>query len=256
MAAKDGFTPDHPLPVFLYEPAEEPEEPDIGRAWDTAAISSQILKTSFLGVAAAAIVFALLLAGNPLALFANAPAFLADLSALRPGTDQSAPIIPPTAGTQALPPTASEAPTADETAAAFKAAYQNQTEIRQPEAEPLLNRFQAWAAQEDARAQVAAAEPVQDVQWQPVQDAQPQLMQDEPVEEARPQVRHKKKHRQVQREQNAPAEARAEQDPRAKLRRRQNAQAPAPPVQDARSQDRPVQDAQAPSLLQSLGLRN
>ncbi|MGB6399280.1 MAG: hypothetical protein WBF73_26920 [Bradyrhizobium sp.] len=250
MPMKDGFAPDHPLPVFLSD-GEEPEQPGIWRAWDTALISSQTLKTSILGVTAAAIVFALLLVGNPLVLFANAPALLADLSAPKPGTDASTPTIQPTAGTQALPPMASEAPTGDETATAFKTAYQNQAEIRQPLAESLLNQFQAWAAEEDARAQAAPTQPVQDAQSQPVQDAEPQ-----PVADAEPQVRPMRKHRQVRRVQNARAEIQAEQNLLAKLRRKPNAQGQVRPVQDARTQDRPVQDAQAPSLWQSLGLRN
>jgi hypothetical protein len=59
-----------------------------------------------------------------------------------------------TAGAQALPPTATDAPTRDEIAAAFKTAYQSQTEIDQPTAEALFKQFQAWAAEQDARAQV------------------------------------------------------------------------------------------------------
>jgi hypothetical protein len=256
MPTKDGITPDHPLPVFLSD-AEEPEQPGIWRAWDAALVPTQILKTSILGVTAAAIVFALLLVGNPLVLFANAPALLADLSAPKPGTDASTPIIQPTDGTQALPPTASETPAGDEAAGAFKTAYQNQAEIRQPEAESLLNRFQAWAAAEDARA--PAAQPLQDVQSQPVQDVQSQPVQDaepRPVADAEPEVRHPRKHRQVRPEQNARAEIRTEQNLLAKLRRKPHAQEQVRPVQDARTQDRPAQDVQAPSLWQSLGLRN
>jgi hypothetical protein len=282
MSTKDGFTPDHPLPVFLSEYSDEPEQPDIGNAWDTPVVSTRILKTSILGVTAAAIVLAILSAGNPPMLFANATAFLADISALKPGTDDSTPAIQPTAGAQALPPAASGAPTGDETAAALKTADQT--------ADPVLNQFQAWAAEQDTRAQVAAAQPLQDVQPQPVQDdqpqpaqdAQPQIMQDaqpEPVEEARPQLRHTQKHRQVRHVQNARAEIPAEQNLRPKPRRKQNARVqdartqdaraqgrPARdartqerPVQDARTQDRsvqPVQNAQPPSLLQSLGFRD
>ena len=259
MPTKDGITPDHPLPVFLSD-AEEPEQSGIWRAWHTALAPTQILKTSILGVTAAAIVFALLLVGNPLVLFANAPALLADLSAPKPATDASTPIIQPTDGTQALPLTASETPAGDEAAAAFKTAYQNQAEIRQPDAESLLNRFQAWAAEEDARTQAAAAQPVQDdVQPQPVQDAQSQPVQDaepQPVADAEPEVRHMRKHRQVRREQNARAEIRTEQNLLAKLRPKPHAQGQVRPVQDARTQDRPAQDVQAPSLWQSLGLRN
>jgi len=55
MPTKDGFTPDHPLPVFLSEYAEEFEQPDMGKAWDGAAIASRILKMSVLAVAAMAI---------------------------------------------------------------------------------------------------------------------------------------------------------------------------------------------------------
>ncbi len=234
MATKDGF------PHFLSEHAEEPEQPDIGKAWDRAVIWSRILKTSILGVAVAAIVFAILSVGNPLVLFANATAFLVAAPAPQDDTDKSTPIIRSTAGAQALPPTASETPTGDETAAAFKTADQKQTEIGQPPAEALFSQFQAWAANEDARTEVRAV--------QPVQDAQPPLVQD-----ARPQIRPAQKH-QVRRVQNARTEIRAEQNLRAKVRRKQNARVQVRPVEDARAQQQPA--PQPPSFLQSLGLRD
>ena len=93
MPTKDDLTPDYPLPVFLAERGEEPEQPDIGKAWDRAVISSRILKTSIFGVTAAAIVFAILSVGTPLVLFANATAFLVATSAPQDGTDKSTPII-------------------------------------------------------------------------------------------------------------------------------------------------------------------
>src|ERR1700680_1912544 len=99
------------IPLFLSDHTEEPEQPVIGKAWDRAAISSRILKTSILVVTAAAIVFAILSVGNPIALFANAVASLVATSAPQDGTGQSMPIIQSTADAQALPPTASEAPT-------------------------------------------------------------------------------------------------------------------------------------------------
>ena len=266
MPTKDGFNPDHPL--FL---ADEPEQQGIGKAWDrVAVISSRVLKASILVATATAIGIAILSMGNPGTLVAYVTASLVDKSALQPGTDQSTPTIQSTADAQALPPAASEAPTGGEkaaafNAAAFKAADQSQTEIRQPPADVLLNQFQAWAAQEDAqedarppvprvqpvqeedaRPQVERVQPVQDAQAQVVQDAQAQVAQN-----ARAQVRHVQKQRRVRHVQNARVK-----NARAQMRRAQNARAQARPEQNAQAQDRPVQDAQPPSLLQSLGLRN
>jgi hypothetical protein len=244
-----------PTPLFLSDHAEESEQPDI-EAWDRAVIASPILKAGILVVTAAAIGFAILSVGNPLMLFANATAFLVATSASQDGSGQSTPTIQATAGAQVWPPTAREAPTRDEIAAAFKTAGQTeaQAEIRQAPTEPLLNQFQAWAAEEDARAEVR---PAQDAQAQPAQDAQAQPAQDaqaQPVEDA--QLRNVQKHRQVRRVQNARAEIRAEQNPRTKLRRKQIARVQLREVEDARARERSLQNVQAPSLLQSLGLRD
>ena len=165
LATKDPS--DDPVPLFLSDHAEEPEPPDTRKVWDTAAISSRHLKTSILVVTAAAIDFAIFLAvGNPIALFASATASLHGTSAPQSGTGQlfqawadeqdaraQTPTIQSTAGAQALPPTARDAPTRDEIAAAFKTAHQSQTE-NQPPAEALFKQFHAWAAEQDARAQV------------------------------------------------------------------------------------------------------
>jgi hypothetical protein len=165
-----------------------------------------ILKTSVLVATAAAIVFAILSVGNPLVLFVNATASRFATSAPQDGTGQSMPIVQSTAGAQALPPTASEAATGNEIAAAFKAAYDSQTEIRQPPAEALLNQFRAWAAEEDLRAPDRPVQPVQ-----PVQDTEAQVVQ---------------KPRPVQPVQNARrAEVRPMKNARAKVRREQNARA-------------------------------
>src|SRR5205823_3348967 len=251
-----------PTPLFLSDHAEEPQQPGIDAwddAWDEArdeardgaVIASRTLKASILVVAAAAAIgFAILSVGNPLVFFANATAFLVATSAPQDGTDQPTPTMQATAGAQDLPASAEpagarDAPTRDEIAAAFKTAGQTeaQAEIRQAPAEPLLNQFQAWAVEEDARAGVLPVQPAQDAQAQPAEDA-------------RSQTRPVQRHRQVHRVQNARAEIRAEQDLRARLRRKQMARAQVRPVQVARPQDRPLQDAQPPSLLQSLGLRN
>ena len=89
MPTKDGFTPDHPLPLFLSKRADEPEQPDVSIAWDRAVISSRILKTSILVVTATAIGIAILSAGNLVTLFADVTASLVDKSALQSGTDLS-----------------------------------------------------------------------------------------------------------------------------------------------------------------------
>jgi hypothetical protein len=165
-----------------------------------------ILKTSVLVATAAAIVFAILSVGNPLVLIVNATASRFATSAPQDGTGQSMPIVQSTAGAQALPPTASEAPTSNEIAAAFKAAFDSQTEIRQPPAEALLNQFQAWAAEEDLRAPDRPVQPVQDTEAQVVQKPRPV----QPVQNARrAEVRPMKNARaKVRREQNARAQVR------------------------------------------------
>src|ERR1700686_3556612 len=212
MATRDDFPLDDPIPLFLSNHAEEPEQPGIGKAWDRAVISSRILKASVL-FTTGAIVAAVLLVGNPPALFPNTTASsLVDTSAPQAGTTQSMPVIQSTADAQALPPTAREVPTGDEIAAAFKTAYQSQT------TEALFTQFQAWAAGEDARTQV---QPVQ-----PVQDAQAQV-----VQSARAQVRSVQKHRHIR-------------HARAEVRPAKNARAHVPREQDSRAQKRPVQNAQ------------
>jgi hypothetical protein len=267
MPTKDGFTPDHSLPLFLCENAGELEQAGIEQALDRAVISSRILKTSVLVVTATAIGIAILSAGNPVVLFANVMASLVDTSALQPGTGQSTPTIQSTAGTQDLLPTArdeppinlganpepalpsdgktaaTDTPTRNEIAAVFEPADQSQAEAGQPSADDLFKQFQAWAAEQEQRAQVRSVQPAQDAPTQVVRDA-------------RRQVRPMQVHRQVRHVQNARAEIRPVQNPRKKVRREQNARVQVPPVQDARAQGQSVQNAQAPSFLQSLGLRN
>jgi hypothetical protein len=189
-----------PIPLFLSDPTEEPQ-PVIGKAWDLAAISSRILKTSILIFTAAALVFAIRLVGNPPVLFTNATTSLVAISAPQDGAGQSTPIIQSTAGAQALPPTAREAPTGDEIAAAFNTAYQSQTENPQPPAEGLFEQYQAWAAEEDARAPAPPLQPEQKAPTQLVQSAGAEVR---PLQEHR-QARTVQKHRQARTEQNAQA---------------------------------------------------
>jgi hypothetical protein len=216
-----------PIPLFLSNPIEIPEQTASLRPWERAVTASRILTTGIWFVTAAAIVFAVLSVTNPLALFENATASLFAKPAPHDGTSQSMPIIQSTADTQVLPPTASEAPTGDEIAATLKTADQSQTDTRQPSPEALLNQFQARAAEEDAEVQVRPVPPAQDPQAQVVQTAPEQ-------------VRPVQKQRQVR--------AKVVKNARAKVRPEQNAQA----------QDGSVQNAQAPKsrLVQSTGRLN
>ena len=246
-------------------------------------ISTRILKTSILGIAAAAIVSAIVAVENPRLLlanaeffFANTKAFLDPVSRPQEATDEATPITQSAAVAQASPPVAvaGEAPTGGESAAPFKTADQGQTETRQPPTENLLGQFQAWAAGKDARADVAPAPPVQDAQPQPVQDAQPQPVQDaraNPVQDAQAQIRPVQKHRPVRHVRHVRSEIRPNQNLRAKLRRQQNARVQLRPAQDARAQDiraqdiraqdartqePPVQNVRPPTFLESLGFRD
>ena len=206
-----------PIPLFLSDPIEVPEQAGSLQAWERAVIASRILTTAICFVTAAAIVFAVLLVGNPLAIFANATASLVATSAPQDGTGQSMPSIQSNPGAEALPPTPQERPTGDEIAAAIKNAYQSRT------TEALFKEFQAWAAEENARAQVRPVQPVQDAQAQVAQSA-------------RAQVRSVQKHRHIR-------HARAEKNARAKVLKK--ARAHVRREQNARAQDRSVQNAQA-----------
>jgi hypothetical protein len=243
MATKDGFPPDDRFPVFLSEHAEKTRQPDIGKAWDIEVISSRILKTSILAVTVTAIGIAILSIGNPVALVANVTDWWVDKSALQPVTDPSTSTTQSIASTQDLPPTTTDAPTRDEIAAAVEPAGQSQTEIGQPLTEALFKQFEAWAAEQETRAQVEPA--------QPVQAAPVKVVQDAPAR-----VRPVKKHRRVRSVENARAEIRTQRNHRAKVREEQDARVQVPPVPDPRAQDQSLQNAQTPSLLQSLGLRN
>ena len=241
MATNDGFPPDDRVPFFLSEHAEQTGQPDIGKTWNRAAISSRILKTSILGVTATAIGIAILLMGDPVALVENVTATWVEKPALQPDADPSAPAIQSIAGTQDLPTTTSDAPTRDEIAAAVEPADQSQAEIARPFNEALFKQFQAWADEQDSRAQVEPKQPVQAAPVRVVQDAPAQVG---PV----------KKHRRVRSVQNARAEIRPQRNHRVRTRE-ESAPLPIAPVPDARAPEQPVQNSQTPGLLQSFGFR-
>jgi len=225
--------------------AEEPQQVGILKAWDTAATASQIMKMSILGVTTAGIVFAVLSVENPIVL-ASATASLVGTSAPQDGT-QSMPKIQPTADAPALLPTASEAPTGDEIAAAFKTPNQSQTEISQPPAEALLKQFQAWAAEEETRDEITGAiEPSDrsqtEINQPPAEALLKQFQAWAAEKDARAEVRPVK---------NAREHVRSEHKVRAKVRRMHDARVHVRPMkngraeQNSRAQDRSVQNVQA-----------
>jgi hypothetical protein len=160
-----------------------------------AVISSRVLDVSFLVATATAIGVTILSMGNPLALLAEGK------SAPQPGADQSTPIILTSAIQSPADPEALSS--THEIASASKLACQTQTENSEPSSsEALFRQFQAWAAEQDARAKLG-------------RDAQ--------------------KHRSAAR-----AEIQNTQEPRARVRQ-QSARVQARPVQEARAeQDDPV----------------
>ena len=225
-----------PIPLFLSDPIEVPEQAGNLQAWERAVIASRIVTTGIWFVTAAAIVFAVLSVRTPLALFENATASLVATSTPQDSPDQSMPITRSTADTQPSRPITSEAPTADEIDSTLKIADQSQADTPQPSPEAVLNQFHAWAAEEDARAQVRPVQPVQ-AQVAPTAPEQVQPLQ-------------KQRHvRPVQRPKIA-------KNARAKLVR--NARVQVRPEQNAQAQDQSVQNARAQKsrLVQSTGRLN
>jgi len=261
MATEDGFQPDRP-PIFLSGYAEEPGQPDIGKGWDIAAISSRILKASILALAVTAIGIAILSVGNPVLLVANVTDWWVDKPALQREADSATSPIQTIAGTQDSPTTI-DAPLREEIAAAVEPAEPSQTETadrslteggqrqaensqpitadNQPVTEELFKQFQAWAAEENTRKQAA-----------PAQAAPVRVAQDGPA-----QARPAKKQRRVHSVQNARAEIRPQRHHRARVREQElDVREQAPPVAAPQAPDPYAQNAQTPSFLQSLGFRN
>ena len=169
MPTEDDFGPEDPLPLFLSGHADENEQQG----------SLLLLNAGILVMTAALVGIAITLSwGNPVKLFADVTASRTDFSARWPGTDQSRPKIQLPPDAQGSAPTARGAPARGEIAATSEPANQSQTENNEPPAEVLFRQFQAWAAKEDARAQV---EPVQQVEpMHPVQDARAQILGNAP----------------------------------------------------------------------------
>lgn len=255
MTTDNGFQPDRP-PIFLSGHAEEAVQPDVEKGWDVATISSRIFKASALAAAVTTIGVGALSIGNPVLLVANVTDWWNDKPALQLEADTSASTIQ----TLTEAPAAIDVPAREEIAAAAapavpnqaeavqrpaesvqvqaessqRAVAQSQTENSPPVSEELFKQFQAWAAEEEAKAGSARAARV-------AQDT--------------PQARPAKKHRRVHAVQNARAEVRPQRQNRARVRQEQDAGGQAPPAADPRAPDPAAQNAQTPSFFQSLGIR-
>jgi len=152
---KDGFTPDNPL--SLNDKKQR--------------VKASILLVTVIAVATPQ------LSGNLLIVFADVAASPVYKSTSHPGTDLSTPIIQSTANAEALPPIVKDAPIR-EVAAASEPASQTQTENSAPSSEALFRQFQAWAAEQAARALV-----------NPVRDARALIVENT---SARPTQRHRR----------------------------------------------------------------
>src|SRR3982074_106575 len=129
------------------------EEPGLGKPWGITVIFRRLLKASVLAAVATFIGVPILSPGNPVPLLAALTASQADEPTLQPATDESKPTVQSADVAEALPPIAEE-PTRDEIAAAFRSSHQSQLEKENREHEALFREFQAWVAENDAKAQV------------------------------------------------------------------------------------------------------
>jgi hypothetical protein len=264
MSTEDRFQPDR-SPIFLSHYPDETGQPDTNKRWDLAAISSRILKTSILAVAVTAIGIAVLSVGNPVALLANVTDWLDSKPAPQAEAEPTTAAVQTTANASDNPtttdalarneavvavqpaePSQAEAPAQRqaETSQRQAEAAPSQAETSPPVTEELFKQFQAWAAEEEARKQAGAA--------QPVQAAPVRVAQDTP-ERARP----AKKHRRVHSAQNAHAEIRPQRH-RTRVQEEQDPRSLAPPAADPRAPapDPAAQNSQPPGFFQSLGIRN
>ena len=218
------------------------------------------LKASILVALAAAISIAIVSVGNPVTHFAVVTASVVDKPALQFGADQSTPTVQSTADAQAVPPTAKDAPSRGEIAAASEPTGQNQIEHSELSSEALFREFLAWTAEKDAQAKVGPVQqPVQDAPAKAAGKTRASLGFVQNPRDVRPvynnapaKMRRVQNPRDVRPLYNTRAEMRPVQNPRRKVRREQNARVVVPSAQDARAR---VQYVQNP-LLQIYGWGN
>ena len=186
MATRDPFILSNPVRPLVTDHTEPSEQSVIGKAWETV-VSSRVAKTAVSVFAVAAIVFAIVTVGNPIALFVTSSQV--GTPARGDSKGPSMPAIQSTASAQALPAATEEPTKGGELLAAFKTAFESKTEVDQPRADALFNQFQAWAAAEDVPLQVRPPQPIQDAPAQVVQKPQaPPLPKRRPIQTARSQA--------------------------------------------------------------------
>ncbi len=154
--ATNGYSED-PMPLFLSNEADEPRQRGFGSGGERirarAPVWPRIFKAGILTTAAAAIAFAIVVVGNPLALFADAKASLPSAAADQSGAAQKSepqpaapvqlanagpptPVLPPAASVRTSPPAPTKV-TRDDIALALRAAaQQGQVQADQPPAPP------------------------------------------------------------------------------------------------------------------------
>ncbi len=150
----DYALPEDPMPLFLSQGDEEPRQRRFGTGGDVlqerAVVWPRVFKASMVAAAAAAIAFAILTVGNPLALFADAKASLPNVTAdqgvaTQAVTPQPAPptqlanagptpVLPSNAGVRGAP---SPRVTRDDIALALRSAQQTQNPV-QPDPAPAV----------------------------------------------------------------------------------------------------------------------
>ncbi len=177
MPTEDEFTPDHPLPLFLS-----------GRERGSLLLLNAIIlviTAILVGMASS------LSLGNPLKVYTDIKASPTAMSTPQPDIVQTTPTIQSTTDSRALPPTPRVASTRDENPATFDSADQGQGEISAAPPGALLKQFQAWAAKDDARAQIEPDAPAQVLQSAqiPVLSIQKHRTV-RPVQNARAEMRH------------------------------------------------------------------
>jgi hypothetical protein len=165
-----------------------------------------------------------------------------------------------------------------DTAVGSEPAGARTAEIAPPSAADVLKQLQAWAADQDAKAQPAPAVPAQPepavlAQPEPAPAAEPnqlaqsvQSVPDTPARveaspsrvEARPSasVRAAPKQRPVRSFQNARAEVRPAREARPRISRAPRSVERPLPEEEVRVTEAPPQPAEPPSLMQIFGLRN
>lgn len=185
MATRDPLILSNRARLFVADHTEQPEQSVIGKASETV-ISSRVAKTIVSVFTVAAIVFAIIAVGNPIALLVTSSHV--STSAPEDSKGQSMPAIQSTASAQALPPAAEEPTRGGEMLAAFRTAFESKTEVNQPRADALFNQFQAWAAAEDVPLQVRPSQPIQDAPAQVMQKTAPPLPKRRPIQTARSQA--------------------------------------------------------------------